>query len=84
MERVPENSIAKSQKTGRPSKWDKYADGQTYLAKQGLDFAGDIDSFRQSLYSAAYRLRKRVITDISREHQTVTFRFYDPEQEHPE
>lgn len=69
---------------GRPSDgWDRVADGQTYIARQGRDFSTDLDHFRGAIYSAAARREMRAVVHVDKHARSVTFRFFSPDQEGP-
>ena len=67
---------------GRPSDgWDQVADGQTYIARQGVDFHSDLDHYRDAIYSAASRRKMRAAVAVDLDKHTVTFRFISADQE---
>lgn len=61
--------------------WDRVADGRTYTVKQGTDFNGTVNQYRNAIYGAAHRRALRVQTTIDRDAGTITFRFIVPPTE---
>lgn len=75
---------SKPRRRGRPSDgWDQVADGQTYVARKGVDYSTDSDHFRKACYAAAVRRGMSAVCHTDDDAGTVTFRFVQktPDQE---
>lgn len=64
---------------GRPPiyDWDKYADGQVWICKQGQDFDTSPVSFRALVHRTANARGMKAETTINKRDQSVTFRFFE-------
>jgi hypothetical protein len=66
---------------GRPPiyDWEKYADGQTWVCRRGVDFEISPVSFRALVHRTAKVRGLKAETRIDKNAGTVTFRFYEEE-----
>lgn len=64
---------------GRPPiyDWDKYADGQNWVCKQGEDFETSPVSFRALVHRTANARGMKAETTIDKDRNTVSFRFFN-------
>lgn len=55
--------------------WKDWADGSVWKVKQGEDFGAELESFRTQLYGKARDLGKKLLIDVDKDDQSITFQF---------
>jgi len=75
MAKVVSDELLKGGHGNNKHKWEEWCNGQTWQAKAGEDFTGEVTTFRQSLYRRAAAHGFSVAIRVSKREGTVTFRF---------